>query len=198
MQHGSSHRCDKGSKNLVDVRTQQPLGRFTTNQLEFTGTILAYGCATSWSFAHPDHMGVPTGIIRALQFLWTFWFHNHCAISRFIEPCRTWWHQAITWSNVDLPSKVSCGIHMRAISQGMFMNLIHNMCSEFALFKIIATTPRGQGVKSDGGPWGATLQLESSPTGLLWYLLFANQNYIPNLVIWFVLEIRHHPCRFNF
>ena len=118
-----------------------------------------------------------------------------CHLKIYVEPCRTWWHQAITWSNVDLPSKVSCGIHMRAISQGMFMNLIHNMCSEFALFKIITTTPRGQGVKSDGGPWGAILQLESSPTGLLWYLLFANQNYIPNLVIWFVLEIRHHPCR---
>ena len=27
-----------------------------------------------------------------------------------------WWHQAITWTNVDLSSVRSCGIHLRAIS----------------------------------------------------------------------------------
>ena len=32
-----------------------------------------------------------------------------------------WWHQAITWSNVDL-SKMLCGIHLRAIS---WVHMIH-------------------------------------------------------------------------
>ena len=27
-----------------------------------------------------------------------------------------WWHQAITWTNVDLPSVMPCGIHLRAFS----------------------------------------------------------------------------------
>ena len=41
-----------------------------------------------------------------------------------------WWQQAITYANVDLSSKVFCGIHLRAISQEELLNLIHNMCSE--------------------------------------------------------------------
>ena len=32
--------------------------------------------------------------------------------------------------NVDLSLKVFCGIHQSAISQEVFMKLIHNMCSE--------------------------------------------------------------------
>ena len=39
-----------------------------------------------------------------------------------------WQYQAITWTNVDLWSKVFCGIHLRAFSQEVLMNLIHNMC----------------------------------------------------------------------
>ena len=52
----------------------------------------------------------------------------------------TWQHQAITWTNVDLWSVKSCGIHLRAVSQEV--NLIHNMCSEITLLKLFATTLR--------------------------------------------------------
>ena len=50
-----------------------------------------------------------------------------------------WWlvaegYQVITWSNVNLTAKVFCGIHMRAISQEVVMNLICNMCSEVTHF----------------------------------------------------------------
>ena len=34
-----------------------------------------------------------------------------------------WQYQAITWTNVDLSSKVFCGIHLGAISQEVLMNL---------------------------------------------------------------------------
>ena len=44
-----------------------------------------------------------------------------------------WQHQAIAWTNVDLSSKVFCGIPLRAISQEVLMNLTHCMCSEIAL-----------------------------------------------------------------
>ena len=46
-----------------------------------------------------------------------------------------WWHQAITWTHVDLTSEVFHGIHLRAISQEALMNLICNIHLEFALFK---------------------------------------------------------------
>ena len=39
-----------------------------------------------------------------------------------------WWHQAITWTNIVLSSKVFCGIHLRATLQEHVMTLIHNMC----------------------------------------------------------------------
>ena len=42
----------------------------------------------------------------------------------------TFQHQAITWTNVDLSSKLFCGIHHRPIPQEVFMNLICNFCSE--------------------------------------------------------------------
>ena len=47
-----------------------------------------------------------------------------------------WQHQAISETNVNLSSKVIIGIHQRAISQS-FINLIHNICSEITLLKLI-------------------------------------------------------------
>ena len=39
----------------------------------------------------------------------------------------TWWRaQAITLTNIDLSSQLFCDIHMRAISQEVLMDLIHN------------------------------------------------------------------------
>ena len=49
-----------------------------------------------------------------------------------------WQHQVITWTTVDLSSKASCGIHLREISQGMLMNIIHNMCLEIWWHHIIS------------------------------------------------------------
>ena len=37
-----------------------------------------------------------------------------------------WWHQAITWTSVDL-SKMFCGIHVSAISQDLLKKLFHEM-----------------------------------------------------------------------
>ena len=47
-----------------------------------------------------------------------------------------WWHQAITWTNVDLSSKVFSGIHMRAILE-VLQNIIYNMCSDITLLKLL-------------------------------------------------------------
>ena len=56
------------------------------------------------------------------------------------------WHQAITWTNVDL-SKVFCGNHLEAMLQEELMKLICNMFKDYN-FKITTTSPRGQWVKA--------------------------------------------------
>ena len=53
-----------------------------------------------------------------------------------------WRRQAITWIDVDLSSKVFCGIHLRLISQEVVMNLICNLCLENHIFNMTATSPR--------------------------------------------------------
>ena len=69
-------------------------------QIKFIGTILICGCATSWSFAHQGHMGVPTGITITLVTLWTLNLSNHWAdflqitFNGTILACRC----AISWS----------------------------------------------------------------------------------------------------
>ena len=50
-------------------------------------------------------------------------------------------NQAITWTNVDLSSKVFCGIHLRGISQEVLMNLIHNMWSEITPLELVPHLP---------------------------------------------------------
>ena len=52
-----------------------------------------------------------------------------------------WRHLAITWTNVDLSSKVIRDNHLRAISQEVLMNLIHDMCSEITLSKLLLHLP---------------------------------------------------------
>ena len=47
-------------------------------------------------------------------------------------------HQAITWTKVDLSSNGFCGIQIRANSQEVLMNLIHNMCSKITLLKSLS------------------------------------------------------------
>ena len=47
-----------------------------------------------------------------------------------------WWHQAITWTKVDLSSKVVCGIHLRAIQQKVLMNLNCVVCPKITHLKL--------------------------------------------------------------
>ena len=52
----------------------------------------------------------------------------------------TWQHQAITWINVNLSSKVFFVIHVRATSHKLLRNLISNLCLGFYTFTVIATS----------------------------------------------------------
>ena len=42
-------------------------------------------------------------------------------------------HQVITWTNVDVSSKLFCGIHLGAISLEVLLNFSCNLCSEIVL-----------------------------------------------------------------
>ena len=64
----------------------------------------------------------------------SLWFRN--ATHWDIELSQHWQHQAITWTNVDLSSKLFSGIHLRAISPEVLMYLICNMCSDITLLKL--------------------------------------------------------------
>ena len=48
---------------------------------------------------------------------------------------------------------VSCGIHLRTVSQKQLMNLIQNMCSKIVLFKNTTTFPRNQWVNILQNKW---------------------------------------------
>ena len=52
-----------------------------------------------------------------------------------------WRYHAITWTNVDVSSKVFCGIHLREISHEIPMEPIRNMCSNITLWKLLPHTP---------------------------------------------------------
>ena len=80
----------------------------------------------------------PYGIIRP-QWVISLWpcdtiWQQDCCQHWLTYWLVTWKHQAITWTNVDLSSKVFCGIHLRAISQDL-VNLIHNMSLEMTLLE---------------------------------------------------------------
>ena len=48
-----------------------------------------------------------------------------------------WRRQVITWTNVHVSSMEFCGIHLRAISQVMPVNLICSMCLEITLSELL-------------------------------------------------------------
>ena len=52
-----------------------------------------------------------------------------------------WWHQAITWTNVDLSSVRSCGFHVRAISLEMPQSSITKICLKITCLKFHSNFP---------------------------------------------------------
>ena len=52
------------------------------------------------------------------------------------------WHQAITWTNVDLSSVMFCGIHMKAIPQWVLKLFFCTLSLKIIFFDITATSSR--------------------------------------------------------
>ena len=104
--------------------------------LEVTDQVMALWLGQCW----PNFMMLydVTSHIELINSLWpsaTIWLYRSGSTlaSR---------HQAITWTNIDLSSKVFCGIHLGAISQKVYMNLIHNICSEITLLELLPHLPQ--------------------------------------------------------
>ena len=68
---------------------------------------------------------------RWLAFSGVIW--QHTTLVQVISVA--WWHQAITWTNVELSSVKSCGVHLRTImitsSNGNFFCITGLLCGEF-------------------------------------------------------------------
>ena len=72
------------------------------------------------------------------------------------------WHQAITWTDVDLSSNAFCGIHLRATSQEPPMSSIRKMCSNTTRLKLLSDFPGSNELKEF-----SQLVRSSHPNG--WY-----------------------------
>ena len=64
-----------------------------------------------------------------------------------------WWHQAITWTNFDLPSVRSIGIHLSTILQEMLQPSITKISWKITFLKISLNYSRGQWVKQEQYLW---------------------------------------------
>ena len=79
----------------------------------------------------------------------TIWQQIRINIGSGNEWLVAWWHQAITWTNVDSSSVKSCGIHRRAILLQMLKIWITGICCKIIPnCKIIALSLREQWVNS--------------------------------------------------
>ena len=76
-------------------------------------------------------------------------------LRKWLGACR---HQAIVWINVDLSSKVLSDIHLKAISQEEFVNLIRYMCSESTLTKVLLHVPESNELKMCFLIWANALE----------------------------------------
>ena len=66
-----------------------------------------------------------------------------------------WWHQAITWTNVDWSSVKSCDIHMRAISQEISQPSITNIFLKITCLKFHSNFPGANELTH----WGLVIQI---------------------------------------
>ena len=58
-----------------------------------------------------------------------------------------WWHQAITWTNVDLSSEGFCGILLRTVSQELLKVSIQDMSLKKTFWKLFSNLPGANELK---------------------------------------------------
>ena len=93
---------------------------------------------------------IPISIVNRsdMQQYHVVWYLTHCGLvppygntelgQHWLGWCLfAWWPQAITQTNVDLTSKVFCGIHLAAILQV----LINSMCLKITISKLLPHLP---------------------------------------------------------
>ena len=98
---------------------------------------------------HFKDLGGLVVFLRAGMLVWVAgieaWW---CHMATYVWVNISWWHQAITWTSVDLYSKVFCGIHLRATSQKYLWQLISKTgCDMFGAY----TFDTHRKIKTDSG-----------------------------------------------
>ena len=90
---------------------------------DFTDAYMRHWTPMSWLIGDSD--------------IWRHSLGQHW-LRKWLVACR---HQAISLTNIDLSSKVFCGIHLRTISQDVPMNLIRYMSSKITVIKLLVHLP---------------------------------------------------------
>ena len=60
-----------------------------------------------------------------------------------------WWHEAIAWTNIDLSSVRSIGIHPRAISWGINLSSVHKINLKITVLKFHGNLPGANELSDD-------------------------------------------------
>ena len=79
--------------------------------------------------------------VQGFNSLWpsdAIWWHRSGSTLAQVMAC---WHQAITWTNVDLSSVRSSDIHLRAISQETTQPSTFNICLKITYLRLQSNLP---------------------------------------------------------
>ena len=93
-----------------------------------------------WYFNQLTALGYPSSmskwVLNSMWFSDSTWRHRSGS-TMFQIMVGAWWHQAISWTNVDLSSVGSHGLYMRAVSWEMVRISIHPMNLKMAHSKLL-------------------------------------------------------------
>ena len=86
-----------------------------------------------------------------------------------------WWHQAITWTNVDLSSMEFCGIHLTTILQAAHEISVHGMSLKIMILKLQPHLPGANELIDEY----SFLELRICQQRTVYYLVKLKNNFRP-------------------
>ena len=97
------------------------------------------------------------------------------------------WHQAITWTTIELSPKVFCGTHLRTTSQEPQMSFIRNMFSNITRLKSIPKIPVSNELKSVSQLARAVILMAE---WLIWRIVYLALLILPNVLDYCYLSMK--------
>ena len=97
------------------------------------------------------------------------------------------WHQAITWTTIELSPKLFCGTHLRTTSQEPPMSLIRSMRSNITRLKLIPNIPGSNELKSVSQLARAVILMAE---WLIWRIVYLALIILPNVLDYCYLSVK--------